>query len=76
MSLKSVKTKIKSIDKTRQVTKAMEAVSAVKMRKSQHVALAARPYALSAMRILRAVTRSIDALGHPLLSPKEKGKRW
>jgi F0F1-type ATP synthase gamma subunit len=50
MSLKSVKTKIKSIDKTRQVTRAMEAVSAVKMRKSQMSAISVRPYALSALK--------------------------
>jgi F-type H+-transporting ATPase subunit gamma len=67
MSLKSVKTKIKSIDKTRQVTKAMEAVSAVKMRKSQQYALSARPYALAALKILRAASASADAKGHPFL---------
>ncbi len=67
MNLKSVKNKIKSIDKTRQVTKAMEAVSAVKMRKSQALAIGTRPYALAALKILRAVSGSIDALRHPLL---------
>ena len=33
--LKQIKTKIRSVEKSRQVTKAMEAVSAAKMRKSQ-----------------------------------------
>jgi F-type H+-transporting ATPase subunit gamma len=45
MSLKSIKQKIRSVGKTRQVTRAMEAVSAVKMRKSQERALTARPFA-------------------------------
>jgi len=67
MSLKSIKTKIKSIDKTRQVTKAMEAVAAVKMRKSQQYALSARPYAIAALKILHAASASADAIGHPLL---------
>ena len=66
MSLKSVKNKIKSIDKTRQVTKAMEAVSAVKMRKSQASAIGVRPYALSALKILRSISGSIEATHHPL----------
>lgn len=66
MSLKSVKSKIKSIDKTRQVTKAMEAVSAVKMRKSQAGAITVRPYALSALKILRSISTSIEAGNHPL----------
>lgn len=68
MSLKSVKNKIKSIDKTRQVTKAMEAVSAVKMRKSQASAISVRPYALSALKILRSISGSIEATNHPLTS--------
>jgi F-type H+-transporting ATPase subunit gamma len=67
MSLKSVKNKIKSIDKTRQVTKAMEAVSAVKMRKSQALAIGTRPYARAALTILRNVSGAIDAARHPLL---------
>ncbi len=66
MSLKSVKNKIKSIDKTRQVTKAMEAVSAVKMRKSQQNAIGIRPYALSALKILRSISGSNAAANHPL----------
>lgn len=69
MSLKSVKSKIKSIDKTRQVTKAMEAVSAVKMRKSQALAIGMRPYALAALKILRSVSGAIDAIKHPYLTP-------
>lgn len=71
MSLKAVKNKIKSIDKTRQVTKAMEAVSAVKMRKSQSLALGTRPYALSAMRILQTISGSIEAMLHPLMTERE-----
>lgn len=70
MSLKAVKTKIKSIDKTRQVTKAMEAVSAVKMRKSQMLALSTRPYALSAFKILRSISGSVDAINHPLTTAR------
>jgi F-type H+-transporting ATPase subunit gamma len=66
MSLKTVKNKIKSIDKTRQVTKAMEAVSAVKMRKSQASALSVRPFALAALKILRNASSSIEATNHPL----------
>jgi F-type H+-transporting ATPase subunit gamma len=72
MSLKSVKAKIKSIDKTRQVTKAMEAVSAVKMRKAQTYAISLRGYARSAFHILRGVSGSLDALQHPLLAVREE----
>ena len=67
MSLKSIKGKIRGVDKTHKVTKAMEAVSAVKMRKSQEKALRGRPYAVVALSILERVGGSLDALSHPLL---------
>ena len=38
----------------------MEAVSAVKMRKSERVALRARPYALAALEVLRGLTAKMD----------------
>lgn len=52
MSLKQIKNKIRSVEKTHKVTKAMESVSAVKMRKSQSYAMDMRDYAISAFRIL------------------------
>ncbi len=55
MALKDIKAKIKSTERTHKVTRAMEAVSAVKMRKTQSVALAGRSYA----RALEAAYRGI-----------------
>lgn len=51
-SLKAIKSKIRSVDKTRKVTKAMEAVSAAKMRKAQLRAISGRLYAKAAVGIL------------------------
>lgn len=67
-STRAIKGKIRSVEKTHQVTKAMEAVSGVKMRKAQVAALVARPYALAAFRILSRITRSVDIARHPLVS--------
>ena len=53
MSLKDIKGKIKSVQRTRKVTKAMEAVSAVKMRKSQTRAIHGRPYAKASVSVLK-----------------------
>lgn len=75
MALKQVKNKIIATKKTGQVTKAMEAVSAVKMRKSQEKALQGRPYVRSAMRILSRLARSQDGLSHPFVLPRTEGKR-
>ena len=75
MSLKHVKNKIISTQKTGQVTKAMESVSAVKMRKSQERAFAGRPYVHSAMRILARLSASDEGLRHPLAQKRETGKK-
>jgi len=72
--LKVIKNKIQGVDKTHKVTKAMEAVSAVKMRKAQESALSGRPYALSALSILKRVSGSMDGSRHPLAIRHESGK--
>ena len=66
MSLRDVKAKIRSVNRTRKVTKAMEAVSAVKMRKSNVRALSARPYARAALSILERLSPSLTLVRHPL----------
>ncbi|MEK7452848.1 MAG: ATP synthase F1 subunit gamma [Patescibacteria group bacterium] len=72
MSLKSIKNKIRSISKTKQVTKAMESVSAVKMRKSQKSALDTRHYATHAFNILKRISGSIDgATSHSLMTERD-----
>ena len=71
--LKSIKLKIQSVGKTRKVTRAMEAVSAVKMRKSQEPALAARPYATAALSILERLSGSSDTNTH-VLAKHQDGK--
>jgi len=73
-SLKAIKGKIRAVDKTRQVTRAMEAVSAVKMRKSQERALKARAYSVSALRILKRLAGTLESREHPLVKLKATGK--
>jgi F-type H+-transporting ATPase subunit gamma len=75
MALKQIKNKIKSTLRTSKVTKAMEAVSAVKMRKSQERAFKGRPYAEAALRILERVSHTLDAKRHPLFARHTEGKR-
>ncbi len=75
MALKQVKNKIIATKKTGQVTKAMESVSAVKMRKSQERAFVSRPYVRSALRILSQLAGSQDGLQHPLTQSRGGDKR-
>jgi len=67
-SLKDIKLKVLSYKKTGTVTHAMEAVSAVKMRKSQERALSGRSYAAAALSILERVAGTADAEYHPLVA--------
>lgn len=68
--LKQIKIKIRSVQKTGTVTKAMEAVSAVKMRKSQQKALAGRAYARAAAATLARVSGSRALAQHPLTASR------
>jgi len=55
-SAQSIKTRLKSIKNIGKITKAMELVAATKMRKSQEIALASRPYAYTALDILARIS--------------------
>lgn len=66
-NLKSIKSKIVSYKKTGTVTHAMEAVSAVKMRKAQERALSGRSYAAAALAILERLAGTADAERHALV---------
>ncbi len=72
MSLKDVKVKIEAISKIHQVTKAMEAVSAVKMRRSQESAIEMRPFALYASGLLHRLVKRGATKNHELIKAHEK----
>ena len=69
-STKSIKQRIKSVRSTSQITKAMEAVSATKMRKSQEFAIRARPYAAASLEMMRNLLSRTETLP-PLLQKRE-----
>ena len=73
MALKQIKNKIISTKKTGQVTKAMESVSAVKMRKSQERAFLGRPYVHAALRILGRLAKADHGMQHPLTTSRTEG---
>ncbi len=72
-SLQSIKTRLKSVKNIGQITKAMELVAATKMRRSQEVALASRPYTLTALDLLATLTRMEGVQLPDLLVPRETG---
>ena len=65
VSSKEIKTRIRSMESTKQITKAMEMVAASKLRKAQSRANACRPY----FEILYATVNDIAAADSELTSP-------
>src|SRR4030067_680146 len=64
---KEIKTKIKSVQNTRKITKAMEMVAASKMRKAQERTRAARPYAEKIRNVAAHLSHANPEYRHPHL---------
>ncbi len=73
-NLKDIRRRIKSINNTAKITRAMEMVSAVKMKKAINNVLAIRDYAHSAWSILGNLSRAFEKYNYGLLEvrPVEK----
>ncbi|MGL4234201.1 MAG: F0F1 ATP synthase subunit gamma [Casimicrobium sp.] len=69
---KEIRTKIKSVQNTRKITKAMEMVAASKMRKAQERMRAARPYADKVRNIAAHMGAANPEYRHPFLVKREK----
>lgn len=72
---KEIRNKIKSVESTRKITKAMEMVAASKMRKAQDRMRAARPYAEKIMRVAGNLSNALTEYGHPFLEKRATIKR-
>jgi len=72
--IKEIRTKIKSVQNTRKITKAMEMVAASKMRKAQDRMRAGRPYAVKIRNIAAHLMQANPEYGHPYLTEREDHK--
>jgi F-type H+-transporting ATPase subunit gamma len=72
-SLKVLRRRVKSIKSTKQITRAMEMVSAAKLRRAQEALLAARPYANKLQELLASLAGSASVESHPLFQEREAG---
>ncbi len=73
-NLRDLRRRIKSIKGTQQITKAMKAVSAAKMRKAQEAVISARPYSKRIKGVLGRVAVASGGINHPLLAVREPKK--
>jgi F-type H+-transporting ATPase subunit gamma len=72
--IKELKTRIKSISGTRKVTRAMQMVSAAKMRKAQNFALQSRTYAEEAWKLITNISNT-GSFNHPLILNYNEAKK-
>jgi len=75
-TIRQINRRIKSVRNTSKVTKAMEMISASKMRRAQERTLAARPYAEKIKQVLAdlAAQTLVGEEGHPLLVKRPVNK--
>ena len=71
---KEIRNKIKSVESTRKITKAMEMVAASKMRKAQDRMRAARPYGEKIRRVTGNLSHALTDYSHPFLIKRESVK--
>src|ERR1700741_3817153 len=64
---REIKSKIKSTQNMRKVTRALEMVSASKIRKAQDLMKASRPYARSMRKVIAHVAQANTEFNHPCL---------
>ena len=72
---KEIRTKIKSVENTRKITRAMEMVAAAKMRKAQERMRAARPYADKIAAVATHMSSASPEYKHPFVLKRDVTKR-
>ena len=72
---KEIRTKIKSVQNTRKITKAMEMVAASKMRRAQDRMRTARPYAEKIRNVAAHISQANPEYRHPFLVDRNSVKR-
>ncbi len=71
-NLKTIRRRIRSVRTTKQITRAMEMVSAAKLRRAHQILDALRPYSRTLQEILAHLSESQEAQAHPLFGRGER----
>src|SRR6218665_2399864 len=71
---KEIRGKIKSVENTKKITKAMEMVAASKMRKAQDRMRAARPYAEKVRSLASNLSQATPEHKHPFMLKHDEAK--
>jgi F-type H+-transporting ATPase subunit gamma len=74
-TLRDIQRRIRSVQSTQKITRAMKLVAAAKLRRAQERILAARPYATKMAELLGHLVTGAESDGHPLLEQREGPRR-
>jgi F-type H+-transporting ATPase subunit gamma len=66
-TLRDIRRRIRSVESTQKITRAMKLVAAAKLRRAQERILSARPYAVKMAELLSSLVRRAEGEAHPLL---------
>ena len=69
-STQVLKSRIRSVKNTKQITKAMQLVAASKMRRAQEATKASAPYTLAARELLTALSKHTSVARHPFFAKR------
>ncbi len=73
-NLRDIRRRIRSVQSTQQITKAMKMVAAAKLRRAQENMIAARPYSAKMLEVLESLASRSDQTAHPLLQVRPEKK--
>ncbi|CAM3966760.1 ATP synthase F1 subunit gamma [Alkalicoccus chagannorensis] len=74
-NLKEIKTRIGSTKKTKQITKAMEMVSAAKLNRAQDKTEAFQPYKDKIREVVGSIAQGSEEVSHPMLQDRKEIRR-
>jgi F-type H+-transporting ATPase subunit gamma len=66
-TLRDIRRRIRSVESTQKITRAMKLVAAAKLRRAQERILSARPYAMKMAELLSSLVSRAEGEAHPLL---------
>jgi F-type H+-transporting ATPase subunit gamma len=74
-TLRDIQRRIRSVQSTQKITKAMKLVAAAKLRRAQERITAARPYAIKMAELLSGLVSRAEGDAHPLLARRTGGRK-
>ncbi|MGH7299349.1 MAG: F0F1 ATP synthase subunit gamma, partial [Candidatus Rokuibacteriota bacterium] len=74
-TLRDIRRRIRSVESTQKITRAMKLVAAAKLRRAQERILSARPYALKMAELLSSLVSRAEGEAHPLLERRPAARK-